>query len=111
MQHNNSAQPAPLKLRFLLTSACTARCGYCHNEGQAKDTTQLSLEAINHVLDTLATGNLLVSEVILSGGEPTLHPYLAEIALMLGLGLLCGVVAVIANWAVEARIDRAVLRS
>ena len=80
MQHNNSAQPAPLKLRFLLTSACTARCGYCHNEGQAKDTTQLSLEAINHVLDTLAAGNLLVSEVILSGGEPTLHPQLAEIA-------------------------------
>ncbi|MDP3748024.1 MAG: hypothetical protein Q8Q88_13360 [Phenylobacterium sp.] len=38
-------------------------------------------------------------------------PGLAEVTLMLGLGLLCGVVAVIANWAVEARIDRAVLRS
>ena len=80
MQQNRFAPPAPIKLRFLLTSACTARCGYCHNEGQAKDTTQLSLEAINHVLDTLAAGNLLVSEVILSGGEPTLHPQLAEIA-------------------------------
>lgn len=38
-------------------------------------------------------------------------PGLAEAALMLLLGLLSGVVAVIANWAVESRIDRAVLRS
>ena len=77
MQHNRSA---PLKLRLLLTSDCTARCGYCHNEGQAKDTTRLSLADITHVLDTLAAGNRQVSEIILSGGEPTLHPQLAEIA-------------------------------
>lgn len=80
MQHTNSVPPASLKLRLLLTSACTARCGYCHNEGQAKDTTQLALEAINHVLDTLAGSNKRVDEIILSGGEPTLHPQLAEIA-------------------------------
>ena len=69
-----------LKLRFLLTSACTARCGYCHNEGQAKDNTQLSIQTIRHVLDTLAAGNRQISEVVLSGGEPTLHPQLAQIA-------------------------------
>ena len=80
MQHKNSNSNAPLKLRLLLTSACTARCGYCHNEGQAKDRTQLSLHAITHVLDTLAAGNHNISEIILSGGEPTLHPQLAEIA-------------------------------
>ena len=77
MQH---IPPAPLKLRFLLTSACTARCGYCHNEGQAKDSTQLPLHAITHVLDTLAAGNHHIGEIILSGGEPTLHRQLAEIA-------------------------------
>lgn len=77
---NVSAGNASLKLRVLLTSACTARCGYCHNEGQAKDTTQLSLQAIAHVLDTLAAGGKRVDEVILSGGEPTLHPQLAAIA-------------------------------
>ena len=80
MQHKNSNSNAPLKLRLLLTSDCTARCGYCHNEGQAKDTTRLSLADITHVLDTLAAGNRQVSEIILSGGEPTLHPQLAEIA-------------------------------
>ncbi|MFO1015187.1 MAG: MotA/TolQ/ExbB proton channel family protein [Caulobacteraceae bacterium] len=34
----------------------------------------------------------------------------AEMAFTLLLGIFCGVVAVIANWSVEARIDRAVLR-
>ncbi|GAB4406829.1 MAG: hypothetical protein OHK0048_26930 [Rhodoferax sp.] len=71
---------APLKLRFLLTSACTARCGYCHNEGQAKRNAHVSLQDICHVLDTLAAGNRQINEIILSGGEPTLHPQLAEIA-------------------------------
>ena len=80
MQHNKHTTLAPLKLRFLLTSDCTARCGYCHNEGQAKDTTRLSLADITHVLDALAAGNRQVSEIILSGGEPTLHPQLAESA-------------------------------
>ena len=34
----------------------------------------------------------------------------AEIMMLITLGLLCGVVAVITNWAVEARADRAALR-
>jgi biopolymer transport protein ExbB/TolQ len=37
-------------------------------------------------------------------------PGLAEASLVLALGLLTGVVAVICNWVVESRIDRAVLR-
>ncbi len=38
-------------------------------------------------------------------------PGLAEAILLVGLGLLAGSVAVICHWAVEARIDRAVLNS
>lgn len=33
----------------------------------------------------------------------------AEIMLLLGIGLLAGAIAVIANWLIEARIDRAIL--
>ena len=40
-----------------------------------------------------------------------LAPGWAEAMMLLVLGFLVGVVAVIANWAVESRIDRAVLRS
>jgi hypothetical protein len=39
-----------------------------------------------------------------------LAPGLAEAAAVVALGLLCGIVAVVLNWAVEARIDREVLR-
>lgn len=70
----------PLKLRFLLTNACSARCAYCHNEGQQKASDHLDLVAIEHLLDTLAGGGVDVSEIVLSGGEPTLHPQLLEIA-------------------------------
>jgi hypothetical protein len=40
-----------------------------------------------------------------------LAPGFAETVLMIGLGFLAGTVAVLANWAVEARIDRSVLRA
>ena len=40
-----------------------------------------------------------------------LAPGVAEAAFLFVLGLIAGVVAVICNWVVEARIDRAVLRS
>lgn len=70
----------PLKLRLLLTDACSARCAYCHNEGQQKAGDRLDLAAIGHLLDTLAGGGVCVSEIVLSGGEPTLHPQLPEIA-------------------------------
>lgn len=80
MAQNNRAPHGVAKLRLLLTSDCTARCAYCHNEGQAKDTTRLALADITHVLNTLAAAGQCVDEIILSGGEPTLHPQLAEIA-------------------------------
>lgn len=70
----------PLKIRLLLTNACSARCAYCHNEGQKKASDWLDLAAIGHLLDTLAGGGVCVSEIVLSGGEPTLHPQLPEIA-------------------------------
>lgn len=38
-------------------------------------------------------------------------PGIAEAFFVLGLGVLAGSVAVIANWAVEARIDRTVLKA
>ena len=69
-----------LKLRLLLTNACSARCAYCHNEGQQKAGDRLTLVEIDHLLDTLADEGVDVSEIVLSGGEPTLHPQLPEIA-------------------------------
>lgn len=69
-----------LKIRFLLTSKCTATCGYCHNEGQGQGGNLLSMEVIRHVLDTLASNVCQPQEIVLSGGEPTLHKQLGDIA-------------------------------
>ena len=69
-----------VQIRFLLTNKCTARCEYCHNEGQSKAGNLLSVEAIRHVLNTLEKHGCTPSEIVLSGGEPTLHKQLAEIA-------------------------------
>lgn len=70
-----------LKIRFLLTSRCTATCAYCHNEGQAKQgASVLRLQHIQSILDTLADAAIVPDEIILSGGEPTLHKQVGEIA-------------------------------
>lgn len=68
------------KIRFLLTGKCTAKCSYCHNEGQEKSASLLSFKQIKKILDELDIKNSLPSEVVLSGGEPTLHKNLVNIA-------------------------------
>lgn len=66
------------KIRFLLTNSCSASCAYCHNEGQEQKAGEmLSLATIEHVLGATAQH---IDEIVLSGGEPTLHPQLSEIA-------------------------------
>lgn len=75
--------PAALqvKVRFLLTRKCSAHCGYCHNEGQADaGASLLPLSQITAVLDALIRQNCLPQEIVLSGGEPTLHKQVAEVA-------------------------------
>ncbi|WP_122465762.1 MotA/TolQ/ExbB proton channel family protein [Brevundimonas sp.] len=58
---------------------------------------------------------LIINIAIANIGEqpsyPVLAPGIAEGALLFVLGLIAGLIAVICNWIVEARIDRAVLRS
>lgn len=56
-------------------------------------------------------GNMAIANI---GEQPPYHvlaPGVAEASFLFVLGLIAGVVAVICNWVVEARIDRAVLKS
>ncbi len=68
------------KIRFLLTGKCTAKCNYCHNEGQTKEANLLSLEYIKDIIANLEYKNSLPNEVVLSGGEPTLNKETRNIA-------------------------------
>ncbi len=70
-----------LKIRFLLTSKCTATCAYCHNEGQSgAGASLLHMEQIEHILERFAQCNQPIDEIVLSGGEPTLHKHVGAIA-------------------------------
>ena len=78
MSNNNKSNH--YKARFLLTGKCTATCDYCHNEGQSKSARQLTFNNIKAFIEPLERNNNLPYEVVLSGGEPTLHKHLASIA-------------------------------
>jgi hypothetical protein len=57
--------------------------------------------------------NMTIGYATVPGDLPlkVLAPGFAEAFLVVGLGFLAGVVAVIANWLVESRIDRSVLKA
>ncbi|RZJ01531.1 MAG: hypothetical protein EON90_02825 [Brevundimonas sp.] len=55
--------------------------------------------------------NLAIANIGVQPAYPVLAPGVAEAAFLFVLGLIAGVIAVICNWVVEARIDRTVLGS
>ena len=68
----------------LFTPGCNFRCPYCHNaslvdggRGAAPDDGLLDLEEAVRIIEGRAGR---ISGVVLSGGEPLLHPELAELA-------------------------------
>lgn len=72
------------KLRLLLTNYCNLSCEYCLNDFQPKLLPQQNLDV--SIAEHLIMGyvefckaNEIQSEVYLSGGEPTLHPYFLRI--------------------------------
>ena len=54
--------------------------------------------------------NIAIANIGTQPSYPVLAPGVAEAVFLFVLGLIAGIVAVICNWVVEARIDRAVLR-
>jgi len=59
----------------LFTGGCNWRCTYCHNKHLWATTPALD---INEVLTTLVKRRKLVTHIVISGGEPTIHPTLEE---------------------------------
>lgn len=54
--------------------------------------------------------NIAIANIGQQPSYPVLAPGVAEAVFLFVLGLITGIVAVICNWVVEARIDRTVLR-
>lgn len=72
MLHNNFKPP----LRIVLNNECNGKCDFCHQEGNSSQI-NMSLETLNQCID--AINELGITNVSLTGGEPTLHEKLAQI--------------------------------
>jgi len=75
------------RLRLLIERRCNCACFYCHNEGQPVTGSSMSPDSVGVLVDALRSHGVRVLEVTISGGEPLLHPGLAEVvALIARLG-------------------------
>ena len=61
----------------LFTSGCNLRCPYCHNGELVHNYTGPFLEE-DEVLETLIERKHYVDSIVVTGGEPTIHPELPE---------------------------------
>jgi molybdenum cofactor biosynthesis enzyme MoaA len=67
------------RLRLLITDSCNLSCSYCHNEGQFGRGKFMSMSVVADLASWLRDNSIRVKNLILSGGEPSLHPQLIEI--------------------------------
>lgn len=72
-----------LKVDWALTSNCNFRCSYCFSAGSEYKKDFCTLEQAETAIKHLASANRPSYQVGLLGGEPTTHPYLAEIISLL----------------------------
>jgi len=71
----------------VFTGGCNLRCYYCHNFGILKS--DANVKNFDEILDELKEQVGDIDAVVISGGEPTLHPHLKEIiAKIRALGFL-----------------------
>jgi len=68
------------KVRLKVNSNCNFSCSYCHKEGGKSSVVKPNKEFINF---SRQLSNLGFFEVHLTGGEPTLNPYLIDICKIL----------------------------
>ncbi|WP_329323182.1 MULTISPECIES: radical SAM protein [unclassified Streptomyces] len=67
------------RLRLLITDSCNLSCSYCHNEGQFGRGRFMSMSFVAELAAWLQDNSIRVDNLILSGGEPSLHPQLTKI--------------------------------
>lgn len=79
------------KFRVLVTNGCNYRCPFCHNEGQEKGgkASHMSTHDVYKLIDFLKQHP--ISEFVISGGEPFLHPDIIDMLVYACQNLDCDV--------------------
>lgn len=67
------------RLRLLITDSCNLACSYCHNEGQFGAGHFMTVPEAEELADWLIKNEVEVKNLIISGGEPSIHPHLISI--------------------------------
>jgi len=62
------------RARILITSKCNMNCTYCHNEGQPKNSANISDGLIQRIYDLMSIEDTKLDAISFSGGEALLHP-------------------------------------
>ena len=65
------------KIRLLLTNMCNRKCSFCHNEGMSKEN-HLIIDC-DKIRNFYPSFKQLTNRIVLTGGEPLLHPKLDKI--------------------------------
>jgi len=87
IKRNNHASRVNMdRILLLITLRCNFQCDNCVtncNKNQAPSNEIMPLEKVEHFIKDTLECNKKYKHVIISGGEPTLHPQFKEICLML----------------------------
>lgn len=71
------------KLYLELTTDCNLRCKHCFNNS-GESIKYMSIDQVEDIYNMVRKSNLKIIEVILSGGEPLLHPKFDQILKLFG---------------------------
>ena len=63
----------------IFTGGCNLRCPYCHNAPLVVQTEHAPTLTEEEILDFLATRKGFLDGVVVTGGEPLLHPDIAQL--------------------------------
>jgi pyruvate formate lyase activating enzyme len=62
----------------IFLAGCNFRCGFCHNKDLVFNSSNLQLHNEEEILSLLSKRSKLIDGVCITGGEPTLYPYLYD---------------------------------
>lgn len=69
---------APMDVHFAVTRRCNMYCRGCYNTVKGDGNTDIDFEKAKRIIDNLS--QLSVLSISFGGGEPTLYPYIIELA-------------------------------
>lgn len=72
------------QIRLLLTNSCPHMCSWCHMEGDKRGSVFMDYYLLEAIIDALPYNQRKLITMVLSGGEPLIHPEIESIVERVG---------------------------